>query len=85
MTDKFTPIIDRFKKHAYAETYIRDYALYCNYPELALHSKGGGTYMLNLLQLLLGKKKSSKDRFVEDYNKAIEKSNNLEFSKILHY
>lgn len=48
MQDDFSPIVDKFKKLANAETYIRDFALRSNLPDLALHSKGNGTYMVTL-------------------------------------
>lgn len=73
MTDRFSPLIDRFKKIAYAESYVKDLAIYCRFPSIALHSKKKGTYRLTLLEILLGKKLDSKDRFKKDYNKALDK------------
>lgn len=73
MTDRFSPLIDRFKKIAYAESYVKDLAIYCRFPSMALHSKKKGTYRLTLLEILLGKKLDSKDRFKKDYNKALDK------------
>ena len=73
MTDRFSPLIDRFKKIAYAESYVKDLAVYCRFPSMALHSKKRGTYRLTLLEILLGKKLDSKDRFKKDYNKALDK------------
>lgn len=71
-TDRYTPIVDKFKKVSNLESYITDYMVQCRIPNVVLHSKGAGSYHINLIQLLLGKVKHSKYRLLDDYNEEIE-------------
>lgn len=71
-TDKYTPIVDKFKKISNLESYITDYMVQCRIPNVVLHSKGNGSYHINLIQLLLGKVKHSKYRLLDDYNEEME-------------
>jgi len=74
-TDRYTPIINKFKKISYVETYLNDFALPCRLPNLMLHS----TSESFLIKLLIGSLKTkaindSKYKLIDQYT---EQSNNV--------